>query len=158
MDGFSSWVNGNFNLVQTVGIIGSLSMTAVALLLTAAASRRESKAREIQNILTLSDHHRNLWAGVAHKSELGRIFQNNAEVLKNPLTVAEEVFLNEAITHYMTGWRIAKSGGITTLKELGTDIKWFLSLPLPYAVWEKTKDFKNQKFVRFVERALDKAG
>jgi hypothetical protein len=71
--------------------------------------------------------------------------------------VAEELFLNEAITHYMTGWRIAKSGGITTLNELRTDVKWFLSLPLPHAVWEKNKGFKNRKFVRFVRKALANA-
>jgi hypothetical protein len=54
MDGFSSWIDRNFNLIQTVGIIGSLLMTA-------AASRRVAKAREIENLLTITENHRNLW-------------------------------------------------------------------------------------------------
>jgi hypothetical protein len=49
---------------------------------------------------------------------------------------------------------IAKAGGITTLTELADDVRGFFSLPLPRAVWEKTKANRNRQFVRFVERAL----
>jgi hypothetical protein len=40
------------------------------------------------------------------------------------------------------------------LKELADDVREFFSLPLPRAVWEKTKKNRNRRFVRFVERAL----
>jgi hypothetical protein len=43
---------------------------------------------------------------------------------------------------------------MTTLKEMKSDIRDFFALPLPRAVWEKTKVCRNQRFVRFVERAL----
>ena len=146
MDGFS-WVDSHFNLIQTAGIIGGLCLTA-------AAARREAKAREIENLLTLSNHHRELWGGITTKPELQRIFETDLDVAKNPPDVAEEVFINEAFAQYMTSWRIANIGGIITLKELATDVKWFFSLPLPHAVWEKTKVFKNEKFVGFVKRAI----
>ena len=123
-------------------------------MMTAAAAHREAKAREIENILTLSDHHRNLWSEIAEKPELQRIFQTNVDVLKKPATVIEEVFLNEAAAHFLTGWRISKAGGITTLKELAIDAKWFFSLPLPRAIWEKTKKNRNRRFVTFIDKSL----
>jgi hypothetical protein len=150
MDVFS-WVDSHFNLIQTAGIIGGLCLTA-------AAARREAKAREIENLLTLSDHHRKLWDNVTDKSELQRILKSDVDVEKIPATVAEEVAINEAFAQYMTSWRIASIGGIITLKELATDVKWFFSLPLPHAVWEETKKYKNHKFVRFVKRAIEDGG
>jgi len=60
-----------------------------------------------------------------------------------------------AATHYITGWRVATAGGVTTLEELGADVRWFLSLPLPAVVWKKNSQFKNQQFVEFVERAVN---
>ena len=59
------------------------------------------------------------------------------------------------IVQYLTGWRIAKTGGITTLKELAADVADFFSLPLPRAVWEKTRGSRNESFVMFVERAIE---
>jgi hypothetical protein len=58
------------------------------------------------------------------------------------------------IVHFQTGWWLAKSGGITTLGELKADARSFFALPLPRAVWEKTKGIRNRRFVRFVERAF----
>jgi hypothetical protein len=57
----------------------------------------------------------------------------------------------------MTAWRVARTGGVVTLKELATDARGFISLPLPRAVWEKTKGTRNPRFVRFVEWTLAKA-
>ena len=144
MDGLSSeW----FALIQSVGIMGSLLMGAAAVV-------RDAKAREIENLLTLANYHRELWSGVSQRPELGRIFRDDADVISAPTTVAEQEFLNLVLVHFQTGWRLAKGGNIITLKELAADVRGFFSLPLPRAVWEKTKQFRNQKFVRFVEKAL----
>jgi hypothetical protein len=85
---------------------------------------------------------------------LGRIFQEDAQALTSPVTVAEEEFLNLVMAHFQTSWRIAKVGGIITLGELAADVRGFFSLPLPRAVWEKTKGFRNRRFVKFVKKAL----
>ena len=144
------WVEGNwFSIVQTVGVMGSLCLAA-------AAANREAKAREIENLLTISEHHRELWKGVYQRQDLERIFRADADVQTSAITVAEEEFVNLVIVHFLKGWRIAKIGGITTLDELATDVRGFFSLPLPHAVWEKTKTTRNPRFVRFVERALEK--
>ena len=150
--GAFSWVDGNwFNLVQTVGVIGSLLMTAEA-------ARRDAKAREVENLLTIADHNRQLWNGVRQRKELKRIFQRSKETHITDVSVDEEEFLNLVINHFQTTWCIAKIGGLITLKELADDAGSFFRLPLPNAVWEKTKLDRNQEFVRFVERAIEAAG
>jgi hypothetical protein len=149
MGALSSWVDGNwFNFIQTAGIISSLWLA------TAAASR-EAKAKEIENLLSLSEHHRELWKTVAQRKDLARIFQPDADALLIPATVEETEFLNLVIVHFQTGWWIARAGGITTLKELKADARSFFALPLPRTVWEKTKSARNPKFVKFVERAIE---
>jgi hypothetical protein len=148
MGAFALWVDGSwFNVIQTAGIIGSLWLAM-------AAANRDAKAKEIENLLSLSEHHRELWKEIPQRKDLARIFQTDADVLLTPPTVAETEFLNLVFVHFQTGWRIAKAGGITTLKEMQADIRDFFSLPLPRAVWEKTKNCRNWQFVRFVKQAL----
>jgi hypothetical protein len=152
MADYSSWFDGNwFNVVQTVGIVGSLWMTA-------AAANREAKAREIENLLTIAEQHREVWGELLKSQESERILQSGADALAKPLTPKEEENVNLVAIHFLKSWRIAKMGGLVTLKELATDARHFFSLPLPRAVWEKTKAFRNQRFVRFVDRAIERRG
>jgi hypothetical protein len=148
MAGYSPWVESNwFNLIQMIGIIGSLWMAIDA-------SRREARAKEIENLLSVSDHHREMWNEAHQREDLKRILRADADALAKPASVTEEEFLNIVITHFQIGWHVGRAGGITTLSELAADARGFFSLPLPRAVWEKTKQNRNQRFVRFVERAM----
>jgi hypothetical protein len=148
MGAFSSWVNGNwFNVIQTVGIIGSLWVAAMA-------ANRESRTKGIENLLSLCEHHRELWKEIPGQNDLVRIFQPDADTLLVPVTMAEAEFLNLVIVHFQTGWCIAKAGGFTTLAEMKADVRSFFTLPLPRAVWEKTKQNRNKEFVRFVEKSI----
>lgn len=148
MAGTCSWLDGNwFNLIQTVGIMGTL-------LLASGAAYRDAKAKEVENLLTLTELHRELWEGVSRKTELERIFRPDADTDTKPPTVIEEEFLNLVFIHFQTGWTVARSGALITLAEMKADVRGFFTLPLPKAVWEKTKQFRNPKFVWFVERAL----
>ena len=67
------------------------------------------------------------------RSDLARIFQKDVDLISKPLTPTEEEFLNLITAHFLTGWRIAKSGGVTTLKEMKADARGVFSLPLPRA-------------------------
>jgi hypothetical protein len=148
MDALSSWTENNwFNLVQTLGIMGSLWMASVA-------ANRDAKARETENLLTLNGQHHQLWSGVLQKTELQRIFRADANPIAMPATVVEREFLNLVFVHFQTGWLVAKSGALISLAELSADMKEFFSLPLPRAAWEKTKQFRNPRFVQFIEKAF----
>jgi hypothetical protein len=148
MAGFSSWSDGNwFNLIQTAGIVGSL-------LFGAATAQREAKTREIENHLTIAEQHRNLWNEARQRKDLDRIFQTDADVIKIPITVAESEFLNLVVGHFQAGWILSENGAAITLNEMRADVRDFFTLPLPRAVWERTKGMRNRRFVKFVERAL----
>lgn len=150
MTGSYSWVAENWSAaVGAVGIIGSLWMAILA-------AHREAKAREIENLLTISDHHRELWNAIQQKPGLSRILKSDVDISAAPVTTAEEEFVNLVMVHFLTTWRLARSGGIIAEGELMADVRGFFSLPLPQVVWEKTRQFRNPKFVRFVERALNR--
>jgi hypothetical protein len=145
---FPLWIESNwFNVIQTVGIVGSLWMGA-------AAAHREAKAREIENLLTITTQHRDLWAQAQTRKDLRRVLQSDVDVQKSPLTQQEFIFLNSVIVHLELGWLMSRSGAAIKMRELENDLRGFISLPLPRTVWEKTNEFRNQQFVKFVEGAL----
>ena len=64
----------------------------------------------------------------------------------------------QILQQFETGWRVEKILNRGELKFLARDAAEFFSLPLPRAVWNKEKRYRNPKFVRFVRRALDRSG
>lgn len=151
MAAFFSWLHGDwFSLIQTVGIIAGL-------LFTGASFREEAKNSEVKNILEMERQHRELWKDAHEREDLKRIFDEKAD-LGVPLSTAEKVFLNVVIVHFQTGWQMAMAGTVLSRETLAIDIKGFFSLPLPRSVWEETKGTRNPRFVRFVERALERRG
>jgi hypothetical protein len=148
MDAFLSWASNNwFNLIQTVGIMGSLWMTA-------AAANREAKSREVENLIALKNQHDELWSRVLEKPEFERIFRRDESVAEAEPTFTESTFIGIVFVHFQTGWKLASKGAIITRSELASDMRDFFSLPLPRSVWKKTRAFRDPEFVRFVERAL----
>jgi hypothetical protein len=146
----AEWLKRNwFLLLQGVGIIGGLMFATLA-------SRRDVKTRRAGELLTLAQAHRELWGELHRRPELSRIRQPQMDLVGNPLTVAEEEFLNVVIVHFFTGWHLARCGSLVTLDVLATDIQTFFCLPLPHAVWESTKSFRDPAFVRFVDECLGK--
>jgi hypothetical protein len=142
-----AWVKGDwFSVAQTIGIVGGLYFTGMSC-------RQVAKAQETRNLLAFAERHRALWAE-AYRPELNRIFSYEADVLAKPVSIIEEEFLNVIFVHFEMGWRLAKSSDHSDLKPLALDIRDFFSRPLPNAVWEKTKKYRNPKFVRFAEKAL----
>jgi len=150
MAGLFSWVDANFNVIQTLGIIGSIWMGI-------GAAHRESQEKAAASLLTIQEQHRDLWDRVYERKELKRVLHGDADISK-PVTVPEEEFLRLVISHFQTIWLIARNGGLLTTKELALDAAQFFSLPIPHAVWEKTKASRNPEFVRFVEKAMRRHG
>lgn len=151
MDGFLLWLQNNWAAaIGAFGIIGSL-------LFTAASFREDSKNRLVTNLIAIDDRHRKLWTEARQRHDLMRVFQKQADLAAQPMSVAEAEFLDSAILHFETGWRIERILNRGELKLLARDAGDFFSLPLPRAVWENTKRYRNREFVRFVNRALAKA-
>ena len=91
---------------------------------------------------------------VKQRPELKRILSENVDLAAQPLTPDEDVSMWQIAQQFETGWRVEKIMNRGELNLLAKDTAEFFRLPLPRAVWEKTKHFRNPRFVRFVERAI----
>ena len=152
MADIASWLKSEwFSLIQTVGVVGGLIFTGITI-------RRDAKAKEVANALAFAERHRQFWSEAIGRPELDRVFSANADLSEQRTKTAEEIFLNLAFVQYETGWHMATKVERGDLKPLKADVRKFFSLPLPRAVWEETKAYRNQKFVRFVKRALEPSG
>lgn len=148
MESFLLWFQANwFTLLQTVGIVGGLLFTAVSV-------RQSTKARRASDLLSLTQQHRELWAEVYTRGGLERIFAEEADLVGNPVTVAEDRFLNQVIVHFQTGWELSRNGFLLPKMAIEKDVRSFFSLPLPRFVWKQSREGRDPEFVRFIEEAL----
>jgi hypothetical protein len=55
------------------------------------------------------------------------------------------------LVHLSTARHAVADRMLATPEGLRKDIKWFFSLPIPSAVWEKVKSRHDESFVAFIE-------
>jgi hypothetical protein len=150
--GMGAWLTQNwFNLLSAVGVIGSLLFTAVSV-------RSETKVRRVGNLLTLTQSHRELWRELFHNPKLARVLEASPNLRRKPVTRDETIFANLVILHLSSAF-VAIQTGLTIKPEgLRLDVGEFFSLPIPRAIWEKTKVLQNDDFVEFVDQCVGRKG
>ena len=134
-----------FEVLSAVGVVGGLIFTAVSL-------RSETKTRKIANLLTMTANHREVWKEFFHRPELARVVNAFADVEKQPITPEEHEFVNLVVLHTSSVYEALKDELVIKQEGLRRDVGAFFSLPIPKAVWEKTKVFQNEDFVAFIEK------
>ncbi len=145
------WAGENwFNLLSTVGIIGSLLFTAVSL-------HSETVTRRIANLLAITSNHRAVWKVYLHSPELARVLDPKADVASQPVTVKEECFVLLVIAHTSSVHEALQDELLIKQEGLRRDVVRFFSLPVPKAVWDKSKWLQNQDFVAFIDSALNES-
>lgn len=150
MEQWASWIRDNwFSFVQSVGIVGGLLFTAWSL-------KRDSAERKTTARLALAEHHRELWAEVHRRPDLARILCDDVELLGQPVTAAEDEFLNVVIYHFQTCWELGKNSSLLSMKVLALDARDFFSHPIPAYVWRHSRSRRDPKFVAFIESCLAK--
>jgi hypothetical protein len=142
------WLADNsFSLLGAVCGIGSLWFTAISL-------RSDIKTRQVANLLTITANHRQIWTEFLKNPALARIHDAAADTSTQPVSVAERVFVNLVIAHTYSVYCAMSNALVVEYDELRRDIAEFLSLPIPNAVWQKTKLLQNQDFVEFIESSF----
>ena len=143
--GIGEWILQNwFNLFSAIGIIAGLWFTAFSL-------RSETKTRRVANLLTITANHREIWKEFLNNPKLARVRDAAADTAKQPVTDAERVFVTLVILHINSVYYAMSDQLVVKYEGLRRDIAQFFSLPIPKAVWEKTKQFQNDALVRFIE-------
>lgn len=142
------WITAHtFEILEGIGIIGSLLFTAISF-------RREDRSRHIANLLAITAQHRDIWSEVLDRPELARVLEKDVDILASPVTNAEALFVTFLIFHLHASFRAARSGLFTTFEGLAKDVEWFFSLPIPRAVWERSAAMLDAEFRGFVEAAM----
>ena len=145
--GISGWISGNwFDLLESLAIIAGLLFTAHSL-------RSEARTTRVNNLLAITEGHRKVWTEF-YRPELKRVLSEQADLNRDEITHEEEVFVNFVILHLNSVYFALKSGLVFKIEGLRRDVGWFFSLPIPRAVWTKTKLLQNADFARFVEACL----
>ena len=146
--GIGEWLSQNwFNLFSSVGIIGGLWFTAVSL-------RSETKTRRIANLLTVTSNYREIWKEYFNNPKLARVLDPAAKVKEKPVTPAEELFVGQIIFHISNVFYAMKDDLFVAQDGSRQDIAQFFSLPIPKAVWTKTKLLQNQDFAAYIDSSL----
>lgn len=134
-------------LLQNIGIVAGLLFTALSL-------RSETKARRTDNLMTITKHHREIWAELYQRPGLTRVIESQVNLEQMPLTREEWLFIRFLILHISSVHRAMKYGVLPDLEGFEKDVGALLALPLPRVVWEEMKPLQNESFVRFVEACL----
>jgi hypothetical protein len=142
------WIAENwFTALSAVGVVGGLFFTAVSL-------HSETKTRKIANLLTMTANHREVWKEILHRPELARVVDKSADVVKQSVTPQEQAFVSMVVLHLSSVYEALKDELVIKQQGLRRDVAMFFSLPIPRAVWEKTRILQNADFVAFVEKCL----
>ena len=144
--GIADWASLHWiDLLQSVGIIGGLLFTAWSF-------REDSNNRKVQNVFALTAAHRDIWSNLYNHPHLARVLEETPDMTE--LSDEEELFVHSLILHLEASFLARKFGMNLHEEGLRRDIKEFFSLPIPRAVWHKSKAYQNSEFVEFVETAF----
>jgi len=142
--GIWGWLaNNSFNLLST--FVGS------GLWFAAFSMHEETKARRVANLLAITANHREIWKEFLNNEKLARIRAASVDTAKQPITDAEQVFVNLVIQHVNSVYSAMNNQLVIKVEGFRRDIAQFLSLPIPCEIWEKIKVLQNDDFVTFVE-------
>ena len=145
--GALQWISEHwFDAIQVLGVVGGLFFTAHAI-------HRDERARQIANLIAINGQYADLWRELYDRPELARVLQKDLDLHQKPVTEAELLFVKMLLVHLDTVRRASASGIFVKIERLKDDVRYFISLPIPKAVWMKIKPFQDQALVTFVESA-----
>jgi len=141
----NGWIASNWiDVLQTVGIVGGLLLTSIALLL-------DARFRRVGNLVRLTEQHRELWERMYTRPQLVRILDPGADPERVPVTADEELFVIFIVLHLSNTYYAIRAGFFQKPHGLRKDIERFFSLPIPRVVWDRVRDLQDRPFVKFVE-------
>jgi len=95
-----------------------------------------------------------LWKEFLNQPKLARVLDASANVANQPVTLEEEFFVHMIISHISSMYEALKDELVTKQEGLRRDVASFFSLPIPKAVWQRTKPLQNLDFAAFIESSL----
>jgi hypothetical protein len=134
------------DLAQTVSITFGLFATCYTI-------RADRRSRRIDNLLTITEHHREIWTELYSRPALRRVMQKEVNINNDPITDDEQLFVLFLVLHLASSFRAQKEGMFLAEAGLRRDIREFFDRPIPKRVWELIKVYQEADFIEFVEAA-----
>jgi hypothetical protein len=85
---------------------------------------------------------------------LARVIDPVADVATNPITPAEELFVGLVISHLNSVFYAANDELVVKWEGVNRDVGQFFSLPIPKAVWQRTRPLQNLDFAAFIDASM----
>ncbi|WP_395746693.1 hypothetical protein [Prosthecobacter sp.] len=149
MNDLISWTGAHvFDLISAVGIISGLCYTSVSF-------QESARARRIDNLLKLTEQHRNIWEKIQGNPALARIRADDTDLIKHPVTMEEAQFVTFLILHIHCWYRAMLDKEVVSLEGMKRDVRGILSRPVPRHVWEQRKSYLDHDFREFVDTLLN---
>jgi hypothetical protein len=112
-------------------------------------------AQQVRNGLEIAKQHREIWWQYLDRPEqLSRIRKPNPDLVTQPVTEIEVFYVTFLIHHLRVCFQARVNKMHVDTDAVEKDIKHFLSLPIPRAVWESSKEFQDREFIRYVDSNL----
>jgi hypothetical protein len=148
MPSLLSWIGSHaLDLLSALGIVSSLAFTAVSF-------REDTRSRRLNNLVRLTEQHRDIWQESQNNPKLARIRDPKADLYTKPVTAEEAQFVMLLMFHLHCWFRAIQQGEVRVLEGLEMDIRNFLGRPVPKDVWEQRKAYFDPDFRHFVDAIL----
>lgn len=143
-----NWIAEHWlDTLQSVGVIAGLLYTGFAL-------RMDTRVQRLQNNFTLTKNHREIWSLLYTHPELSRVLDASTDIKKQPPSLQEGLFVRLIILHLNDAYRASRLGLLTAPEKLAEDVRDFFRLPIPRETWHEMKRYQDERFVDFVEKAV----
>jgi hypothetical protein len=150
------WFAENWlNLSTALAIMGSWWSSIFALRKQTKAMESDAKSRRVANQIALTANYCEIKKVFLRYPELlSRVTDPTADVAKQPVTPAEEAYVNMVMSQTNSVYEALKDDLLTKQDGARRDVKDFFTLPIPKAVWQKAKPLQNHDFVAFIDSSL----
>lgn len=136
-----------FQLIQSIGLIISFLLSFITFLVSI-------RMTKINNGLLIAQHHRELWLEYCRNDKFYRLFEEEVDLIKSPLSFQEKQFVNMIFLHMEESLSASKKRGAYKIEGLQYDILDMLTYPIPMIVWQEYTPYYDKLFVNFVEKII----
>lgn len=138
--------------IKSVGIIGGLIVSSIALFLNFFSTLRNIKTQKISNYQEIVKSHREIWKlTIDNPNSFERIFESNVDLRSKPITYQESLFVRLLFLHMSSAYSFAKYSHMLQIEKLEMDFSEILTFPIPRLVWNENSKYHNEDFSRFLE-------
>lgn len=115
---------------------------------------RDAKSRRANDLLSVTQAHRELWSEMYRRPELARVLDTGVDLGKHPVSHEEDLFVRLVVVHLNTVWRLMQQGLPLSREAVREDVRAFFTLPIPRDVWSRVREVQAPEFRAFVETCL----